>query len=363
MMKKVMIYAYTQFNLGDDLFIKILCERYPETTFILHAPGDYQHAFKELDNIRVFPSDTFIVRGFNVIFKSLHITSFSRQLLAKSCDAVVHIGGSLFIQQEDWQKTLENTKAMRIKGKPFFLLGANFGPFQDEHFYLEHKRIFKTYTDICFREAHSYDLFKDLANVRMADDIVFQLDKKAMPRQEQSIVLSIIKPSIRKHLADYDAIYYRKMKEIAIYFIEKGYHVTLMSFCAYEGDDEAVERIMSFIPVNYANQVTKHFYKLNIKETLDIIASSRFVVASRFHAMILGWVFKKAVFPIVYSAKMTHVMQDVGFNGAYTDFKQLGTLKAEQVFASMETNSIDISKQIKHAATQFERLDMCLLKG
>src|SRR5699024_1160694 len=45
-MKKVMVYAYSQFNLGDDLFIKILCERYPETQFVLYAPKQYKRCFQ-----------------------------------------------------------------------------------------------------------------------------------------------------------------------------------------------------------------------------------------------------------------------------------------------------------------------------
>lgn len=34
----MMVSAYTEFNLGDDLFIKVLCERYPDTRFMIIAP-------------------------------------------------------------------------------------------------------------------------------------------------------------------------------------------------------------------------------------------------------------------------------------------------------------------------------------
>lgn len=351
-MKKVRLYAYTHFNLGDDLFIKVLAERYPETSFVLAAPREYKQSFQAFDNITVHANDSIISRGFNYIFRRLHIN----QLLTKNCDAAVLIGGSLFIQGETWRSDLENTKSMRVKNKPFFLLGANFGPYYDEPFYLEHKKLFSTYTDICFREEFSCELFKDLPNVRMADDIVFQMEKCEQPATT-NIVLSIIKPSIRKNLANYDAVYFKKMRDIAIYFIEKKYTVTLMSFCEYEGDDEAVEQIMHLIPVSYRDRITKHFYKLNMEETLDVIAGSCFVVATRFHSMILGWVYNRPVFPIVYSAKMTNVMREVGFNGAYTDFEHIHTLTPEQVFTSMKTNSLDISEQINNAAKQFDRLD------
>ena len=49
-MKKVKVYAYTRQNLGDDLFLKILCERYKNTKFILYAPEVYKEIFKNDNN-------------------------------------------------------------------------------------------------------------------------------------------------------------------------------------------------------------------------------------------------------------------------------------------------------------------------
>jgi colanic acid/amylovoran biosynthesis protein len=115
--------------------------------------------------------------------------------------------------------------------------------------------------------------------------------------------------------------------------------------------------MMEQIPPNYLYGVTKHVYKYDIDETLKVIAASSFVVASRFHAMILGWVIGKPVFPIVYSSKMTHVMQDAGFNGSYTDFNTIHTLDPDDVFASMKTNTMDVTAQMRQAEKHFEVLD------
>ncbi|RFU65821.1 polysaccharide pyruvyl transferase family protein [Peribacillus glennii] len=356
-MKKVMVYAYTTFNLGDDLFIKVLCERYPNTKFYLYAPKEYKTLFKEKNNVTIVPRDSFMIRGINFALKAFKTKAFFRRLAAQSCDMGVYIGGSLFIQGEKWREALQNVRNMRVGNKPFFLLGANFGPFQDRDFYLEYKELFKDYTDICFREKYSYDQFNDLPNVRMASDILFQMRREGINQEKNNhIVMSVIKPS-RKNLANYDEVYYKKMKDIAVYFIERGYEVTLMSFCELEGDKEAVETIVDRIPDQYVTMVNKHFYKWNIEETLEIIAKSSFGVATRFHAMILGWVYNKPVFPIVYSDKMTNVMNDVGFKGNYTDFSSIDSLKAEDVFKSMETNVIDVSNQAINAEKHFEVLD------
>ncbi|WP_342043001.1 polysaccharide pyruvyl transferase family protein [Bacillus sp. OTU2372] len=361
-MKKVMIHAYTEFNLGDDLFIKILCERYPNTEFVLYAPRQYKELFKNIKNISFSPSDLLVIRGTNFILRKFKVPNFFRSLAANGCDGAVYIGGSLFIQEDNWNKHLENTKSMMIKDKPFFLLGANFGPFSDQQFYNKYKELFKQYADICFREKHSYELFKDLDNVRVADDIIFQLKTQPLREEDKNIVISVIKPSFREELSHFDEIYYQKMKDTAVYFIEKGYRVTLMSFCEYQGDVEAIEKITSLIPKQYLNKVDSYSYKLDIEEPLEIIGKANFIVATRFHSMILGWIYNKPVFPIVYSKKMTNVMTDVGFNGLYAELKNIGELKPEDIFEGMQTNLIDVAKQVKDAERHFEVLDQYVSK-
>jgi len=356
-----MIHAYTQFNLGDDLFIKILCNKYPDTIFVLSAPKQYKDCFKNINNLQIIPNDSLIMRGLNYIIKKLGINFRLIQLMPSKYDATVLIGGSLFIQTDQWKKDLDHKLALGIKRKPSFLLGANFGPFDDQTFYLEYKKHFQRYTDICFRDQCTYSLFKDLPQVRRASDIVFQLPKLKVASNGKEIVISVIKPSIREHLANKDAIYYQKIKEIIIQFIEKDYTVTLMSFCEFEKDDEAVNAIANSLPINYIPKLKKYYYEGDIQEALEIIAKSCFVIATRFHAMILGWVYEKPVFPIIYSEKMKHVMDDINFTGTYTDFDMLEKLEATEVFSSIKQNFIDVTAQSENSKGHFNKLDEYLL--
>ncbi|MNI72671.1 Polysaccharide pyruvyl transferase [compost metagenome] len=133
-----------------------------------------------------------------------------------------------------------------------------------------------------------------------------------------------------------------------------------MSFCQHEGDQEAITRILGLIPAAYQGQVHVHLYKTDIDDILAALAGADFIVASRFHAMILGWVFGKPVFPIAYSKKMINVMQDAYFDGSYTDFPHLAELTPEMVYASMTTNKIDVTLQANQAAKHFEQLDAYL---
>lgn len=200
----------------------------------------------------------------------------------------------------------------------------------------------------------------------MAPDIIFQLKYNAnetssgqKPPAGQTIAISVIKPS-SKNLSGFDNLYYEKMNDVAIYFIKQGYAVHFMSFCQHEGDQEAIGQIIGLIPAEFQEQTHVHLYKTNIDDILAALAGASCIVASRFHAMILGWVFDKPVFPVAYSSKMVNVMQDAYFTGKYTDFAHLAELTPEEVYDSMATNRLDVTLQANQAEKHFEQLDAYL---
>lgn len=49
-MKKVFLYAYDKINLGDDLFIENLVNRYPHVKFIMISNKENKNNFKNLLN-------------------------------------------------------------------------------------------------------------------------------------------------------------------------------------------------------------------------------------------------------------------------------------------------------------------------
>ena len=363
MKKTMMIYAYTEFNLGDDLFIKVLCERYPDTRFMLIAPQLYKQVFKDLGNLKVYASDSVLLRGINYIFRKLKLhPNFVQKLLVDHGDGTVHIGGSIFMQGEQWEEYVSGAEALRNKSQPYYLMGANFGPYQDEAYYRQYREIFREYTDVSFREQYSYDLFKELDNVRLAPDIIFQLKYSGGTAQAgagKTLAISVIRPS-SKAITGFDNLYYEKMKDVAVYFIQQGYDVHFLSFCQHEGDQEAIVQILNLIPAEMQARTYAHLYKTDMDEILAVLAGASCIVASRFHAMILGWVFGKPVFPVAYSNKMINVMQDAYFGGQYTDFAHLAELTPEQVYASMAAGRLDVTLQANQAEKHFEQLDAYL---
>ena len=75
-----------------------------------------------------------------------------------------------------------------------------------------------------------------------------------------------------------------------------------MSFCKNEGDEQAIEEIISKCDKETKQHISKYYYKGNIKEALEELANSQIIVGGRFHANILGMLLKKAVIPRTIAA-------------------------------------------------------------
>lgn len=356
-----MVHAVTKINLGDDLFLDILFKRYPNTTFVLYVRKKYHPFYKKYPNTKVYSSTNIINRGLNYFMRKLGKHAFVQRKIAINCDVSIHIGGSIYQQKANWVDILHNRKALLIKNQPFFVLGANFGAFTDETFYDEYLRLFRKYEDICFRDDYSYNLYQKLPNVRKAADIVFSLKYDFNIKVKNKVVISIIKPSFRPYLKKYDFNYYQKIKEIAINYVKEGYEVVLMSFCKAEGDEMAINEVLDIIPEEYIHKIKTHKYYGDIDKALKEIASSSAIIATRFHAMILGWVFKKPTLPIAYNEKMTNVMKDVNYTGKFFDFDNLNDLTKEHYQIEFIPRIDNITKQIFDSEKHFNKLDRLLL--
>lgn len=341
-MKHVLLYAYTAHNVGDDLFIEIVCRRYPQTTFYIYAPRTYQQTFQHIHNLHILSWPISIHRPF----------------LQQKMDLVLYIGGSLFMQQGNWQKELRRVQHMKIKDKPFFILGANFGPFYDEIFIEAYEKVFAACTDICFRDQSSYKLFKHLQQVRQADDIIFQYEApfsiKSHSHNEKQVVISVIYPSIRPDLQEMDERYFRKMSEITVTFIEKGYTVSLVGFCAEEKDDEAVNEIARRVSTSLTGALQTITYENDLRPIIQLIAAADIVIACRFHAMVLGWLYEKHVYPITYSKKMIDVMTE---GTQYGTVQEIERVDMQKIIDITNEQPKQFEQQIIQAEQQFAVLD------
>ena len=136
---------------------------------------------------------------------------------------------------------------------------------------------------------------------------------------------------------------------------------SLVSFCSPEGDDDAMKRLTSKLAD--CAEVTCSTYSDNLDHVIEVFQTSEYIIASRFHAMILGWILGKKVLPVVYSDKMTHVMEDLGYQGMSTTIESLGNFDETKVTEILRAyNYIDMEQTRKEAGKQFAKLDTFLGK-
>lgn len=283
----------------------------------------------------------------------------------KQCDAVVYIGGSIFIEYDNWKQIL-NWWEYEAENRPFYVLGANFGPYRSESYRKRLYDIFEKMQDVCFRDQYSYRKFEGNKSVRCASDILFSVKMPEIKEIKKQIFVSVIdvetKDEGKNILSIYSKEYIEKISEVIKEYIYRGYSVVLSSFCKIEGDENAINKILNHLS-SYSREYisTFNYDGTNAEEILKAIASSEGIIATRFHAAILGIAAGRPVFPIVYSDKMIHVLEDMNFQSEYADIRNLEGLDFDKVQRNLSKVPVyPIDELRKSAQKHFEKLDQVL---
>ncbi|MGL5416436.1 MAG: polysaccharide pyruvyl transferase family protein [Clostridium sp.] len=353
-MKKILVNAYVNLNFGDDLFLKILFDRYKDVCWtIAKAPSIYSEIFKEYPNVEIKNGIKSKMKNkFNIIEKNTILSKYSMG---------IHIGGSIFMQLPEWKKQLEERKkiikSFARKGKEYFVIGANFGPFSEIEFINKYKEVFKDCTDVCFRDEYSYELFKNYKHIRKAPDIVFQLKVEKIKKIKNSIGISIIELRNRPNLKGYKELYIKKIVEIIQESVIRGKSITFFSFCEAEGDLEAIKEIMNTIEEKYRRNVKYVEYTGDISDFLKKFSEMENIIGTRFHACILSQVFNQGLYPLIYSDKTYNVLKDIELDKEYSYIKNIDNVHVNHILEVISMNKIKDRGIFKEAEKQFEVLD------
>ena len=365
-MKRIYIHAYTAGNLGDDLLIRILCERYPQVLFLIYADASYKERYKDIHNLKVFsPGDRIVHRVDEALRRIRHINNGMWKLLIKTSYATVHIGGSVFVQhQDDFSEAYDLDYQLRRLSKRMYVVGANFGPYTDENYYHMYRELLKKYDGICFRDHYSQQLFSDYDNVRYAPDVVFNYRQTIDCETKKQVLFSVIYMDSRGgkySISQYSEDYYNAMAELAEEFVERGFKVKFVSFCKMQEDEKAIEIIIERMKEEYQDSVSTHSYVMDEKECIKQFYESEIVVGTRFNSIILGWLAEKKVLPIVYDKKTLHTLEDLKI----TDYIRMEDLGNMDVIAMadhvMEQKTLDVEDLKQNAKVQFADLDKLLM--
>ncbi|WP_413524479.1 polysaccharide pyruvyl transferase family protein [Carnobacterium divergens] len=345
--KNVVVDAYFLNNLGDDLFLDILINRYPNTIF--HFLTD------NFNNIQNFRNN-----------ERVKLISTTKLLInINKYDAYVTIGGSLFQQENYWKKKWLNkyikTSLFKIFGKKVVFMGFNFGPYQDEKYLNSYKKIFKKADFVSVRDKESYDLLAmDSSSVYLYPDIAFSL-----PYDESNFKKEIVGISIMDFGPNHENKEYKKfMNETIETLISKNKQIKIFGFQndSFINDYSVIKEVTdSFSQEN----IEIILYENNLKEFLSEYSSCRYFITTRFHSMILSLIYKQTLISINYSDKVINTLNYLNLKISTidcerkNDIESLVTVLLNNPTLS-ESNSEKIKKAKNESEKHFELLDKIL---
>lgn len=346
----VFINAYLVNNLGDDMFVILLCQRFPDASFFIVCDECYSSVFKFINNLNIISP-----------------TEYNKNLLENIIDYQVLIGGSIFMQPQNPNKIEEKFNSViscRLSSRiPFFVIGANFGPFTEKKHYKLYNKWFSELTDICFRDYQSYKMFCHKNNVRWAPDLLLSYHLPKVYQEKRNIVIVPIYNNGRIGMPNYsNEICFDFFANIAIKYIQLNYKITFASFCNHQLDILAIHHILQRIPQDLKCKISIIKYKYDTNDFLKKFLTAEYVIGTRFHSIILAWKAKIPVFPIVYNAKTSNVIYDYGFKGKYADITQLENLTFDFIDQNRKDlqlfNCVDLaSKAEEHFKVLAESID------
>lgn len=357
-MKRVFLYAYDEINLGDDLFIRTIAKRYPNVRFYIWSHAENRRTFQDLPNLQVLDKSAKIVKLLGRLRDSFPVRY--KGWWEMRCDASVYIGGSIFIEYSISGKFV-NWLKYQAGRHPFFVLGANFGPYRTEDYRRDADEAFRMMADVCFRDRYSFDLFPDNDRVRMAPDMLLACPMPEVPVVPSQVFVSVIDTEGRDGCR---GSYPRNMARILQGYLEDGRSLVLASFCRAEGDEAGIQKVLSAMGMQQDPRIRVLCYDgTNREEMLQTLAASEYVIASRFHAAILAMAAGRPLLPVIYSDKTVHTLEDLDFDGVTFDLRREEVWDYARSKQNWDTPPAPIPAEIRRdAEAHFEKLDALLRK-
>lgn len=363
MRKTCLVVGYINNNLGDDLFFELLFKRYKNVDFYFYPPSvqldNYKEKYKKYKNVIFYEEEEYYKKiREDIVDKNTPINLFPMILeRAKKVDFYVNIGGSIFIQNNNWKNDDRFIIKEHLGNKPSFIIGCNFGP-GDQEYINYYKEWFKTFDDICFRDEKSYAIFKDLDNVRLADDIVLITAKHRLLKDikyKKNIAISLIDPDIHNNLSKYKDKYYDYLTKTIKHYINKKYNIKLFSFCENDGDLNAINELLNRMDEKEKKHIKVINYTTSICEFLKEWRSNKYVICSRFHSVILAMANYQAFIPLSYSKKTNNFLEKIDKTIKTIDIKDIDKV-------DIENQKFYLIEKEFYAEKQFEKIDAYLSK-
>lgn len=308
MKRKVLLLGYARKNVGDDLFIAMLLNRYKDINFYLRIDNDFY--FEPFSN-----------------YKNCKMILTKEDILEQDMNgfvACIYVGGSIFIEydkslnyRKNFNQFLMNCRNSNI---PFFYMSSNFGPYKTQEFYDSCMEAFSIIEGITFRDKNSYNEFKHIEQAKYVPDLVFGLHLKKGRKIKNSVGISLVDLSLPVRGEKINKIapkYCKMLKNNIEMFINQGKEVYLFSFCEHEGDVRTIERISDLLDDKYKNKIKVVEYTGkpgNLYKFIHQYSRMEKTICTRFHSLVLSLIFKHELLVVSYSNKLNNLLNDLADN-------------------------------------------------
>lgn len=370
MSKKIQIRAYLNNNFGDDLFIKLICDRYPREKFVILGDSGKNGNLDSLSNLKYIKTDGIFFKIINSVcmkwqklthtFKGNYRNLFFINLISKFCIENIFVVGSYFVETPRWDHMFDEPW---YKSHPY-ILDCNFGPYSSEEYLLEHKRCFSMCKQVSFRDLASYNLFKDIPCVKYAPDIVYNLDPSGT-NDEGYYLISVMNFAFAEKTKETNQLhdaYKTKLIEVVTKLVSEKKHVKLVALCEDQGDYKVSKEIEDIVSSEYVESI--NYTDVGLDEMIKIFKNSHYIIGTRFHSIVLAILFKKNFYPIVYSNKTENMLKDVGFSEKASLLKDIAAASADDMLSNgFGIEQETLSEYIQNSSIHFSKLDESLLRG
>lgn len=356
--RAVFVDFYDYRNVGDDLLFATLARRYP------HVPFDYigdktdGATFAGLPNVRRLSRIPYVDGVLRRLRLPVRVNDLRRRLRVRRSPLVVRLGGSLYMERGDWRRNAALDGDLVRGGTPAFFLNGNFGPWETAEFLATYERIFSLARDVTVRDSASLEQLRAVGTVRLAPDMLFCVPPAPASQTRQGVVVSLIDLSDRAGLSAWTDGYESAMADLVVDLVARGEAVTLVSFCPLEGDEAAISRVLARIPEASRGSVSTHLYDGDLDAVLGVLRRAGTIVATRFHAMVLGVAFGARVCCVEYSDKLSNALRDLdatSLGWTLPDF--VGATRAERLARVSSLEPVDIPGIAARAGAHFSVLD------
>lgn len=386
--KKVLIHIYTSGNLGDDLFVRTILDRYRrwDVAFYLLVwnKAQYKYMLGEYENLTLqkAPRPVLAIRIISKLQeKMFHIHDMKEKgykkaykaLGRKKYDVLVNVGGSSFAEYENdtWPLYLLQDELLvsHVNTRNKILLNINFGPYVTEAFRSRCEALFGRYERVIFRDIKTWNTFPNLRNTEVAPDIVLNMDLSEIVRgivaEDDMFCVNVIdlweNKRTRKEREPYVANYEKTVQRIVSLLLAAGARISLIGFEARR-DEQYIDRIIAEVEPGMKGRIAKLVYSgTNLKEIIQSMARARAVLSTRFHAMILCLILNKVQYPICYDNKQKSFLKDMHYMEPYSVLADIA--KPEKIVHYLRTAVLDgenYKNIIAQSGKHFEYLDLLL---